>query len=66
MSGMRGGFIANVKPRTANVEAVVTRADGTVINLGRISYYHRNKFMNFVGNKVITVRRWWLLRTKGV
>lgn len=40
--GMGGSILANAKTRQATIEAVVTRADGTVENLGVISYWHRN------------------------
>jgi hypothetical protein len=33
----------------AEVSAVVTRADGTIEDLGLISYYHRNP-----------LKRWWV------
>lgn len=33
---------ANSNIKMASVEAVVTKADGTIENLGVISYYHRN------------------------
>lgn len=33
---------ANAKVRQATLEAVVIRADGTVENLGVVSYYHKN------------------------
>lgn len=33
---------ANLKPMSIQLEAIVTRADGTVEDLGCVSYYHRN------------------------
>jgi hypothetical protein len=33
--------------REASIEAVITRANGTVENLGMISYYHRNPLRRF-------------------
>lgn len=33
---------ATSEVKAASVEAVITRADGTVENLGRVAYYHRN------------------------
>lgn len=32
----------NVPAREATIEMVVTRADGTVENLGVVSYWHKN------------------------
>lgn len=34
----------SVPAREATIELVVTRADGTVENLGVVSYWHRNPF----------------------
>lgn len=33
---------ASAKPKMASISATVTRADGTVEELGVIAYYHRN------------------------
>lgn len=38
---------------SAEVSAVVTRADGTVQDLGIVSYWHKNPF-----------RRWWVRHFK--
>lgn len=35
------------------LEAVITRADGTVENLGPIAYYHKNPWTNFITNLAI-------------
>lgn len=41
--------------QSATVEAVITRADGTRENLGRVAYWHRNP-----------LRRWlWRLSKEG-
>jgi hypothetical protein len=48
---------ANVKPRSATVEAVITRADGTVEKLGVIAYHHRNPVRSFFVNLWISIRR---------
>jgi len=37
-------MIVNSKARESEIRAVVTRADGTVEDLGRIAYWHRNPF----------------------
>ena len=35
---------ANLKPMSIQLEAIVTRADGTVEDLGCVSYYHQNRW----------------------
>jgi hypothetical protein len=35
-------FDVRVPARSAAIEAVITRADGTVEHLGTISYWHKN------------------------
>jgi hypothetical protein len=35
-------MVANAEVQKAELRAVVTRADGTVEDLGVISYYHKN------------------------
>lgn len=42
MGSMGGGLLTRAKVREATISAVVTRADGTVENLGVVSYWHRN------------------------
>lgn len=37
-----GDMEARGRPRMIAIEAVVTRADGTVEDLGIVSYWHRN------------------------
>lgn len=49
-----GGLIARAKPKMASIEAVITRADGTVERLGTISYYHRNPLK----------RVWWKVKKR--
>jgi hypothetical protein len=39
---MYGGLIAHQQVREASISAVVTRADGSVEDLGIVSYYHKN------------------------
>lgn len=50
-----GGLIARAKPRMATIEAKVTRRDGSVEDLGVVSYYHRNPLK----------RIWWRLKQIG-
>lgn len=47
-------FASQVKCRSLN--AVVTRANGTVEDLGIISYWHRNAFKHYAVNAYIKVR----------
>lgn len=42
MSRRKGSMVAQAGVRSQSIEAVITRADGTVENLGTIAYYHRN------------------------
>jgi hypothetical protein len=49
---MRGGMLTNAKAKQATIEAVITRADGSIERLGVVSYWHRNSFK----------RWWWHLR----
>lgn len=42
---MHGGLIARGEVKKSSLTAVITRADGTVENLGVIAYYHRNPLM---------------------
>ena len=39
------------------MRAVVTRADGTVEDLGRIAYFHKNPLKHHFGNLLIKLRR---------
>lgn len=39
-------FAASVKPRSASIEAVKIRADGTRVPLGLLCAYHRNPLIN--------------------
>lgn len=44
--------IVNVPAKQATIEMIVTRANGTVENLGVVSYWHRNPLK----------RLWWHIR----
>jgi hypothetical protein len=49
---MRGSILARSKAKEASISAVITRADGSIEDLGVISYWHKNPF-----------KRWaWSLR----
>ena len=39
---MPGSIIASANIKSAQIEAVITRADGRIERLGVVSYYHRN------------------------
>lgn len=43
--------------RHAELHAVITRADGTVEDLGMISYYHRNPIRRWIVNAAIFLKR---------
>jgi hypothetical protein len=47
-----GEHTATSQVKSASIEAVVIRADGTREDLGEISYWHRNPLRRF----------WWRLR----
>ena len=49
-------FQGNLKPKRAELVAVVVRADGSREELGTISYYHRNPLRRLA---------WWLLQRFG-
>lgn len=42
MGTVRVATGTKVRPKSASIAAVITRADGTVEDLGIVSYYHRN------------------------
>ena len=46
--GKLGTIVASQPFKEASIEAVVIRADGTVENLGRIAYYHKNPLRRLV------------------
>jgi hypothetical protein len=37
-----GGILTNGKAREATISAVITRADGSVEQLGVVAYWHKN------------------------
>jgi len=47
-------MLARSNVKEVEVRAVVRRADGTVEDLGRVSYYHRNPIL-----------RWWRAKRCG-
>lgn len=47
--GSGGNVNAYAKPRQTRLQAVITRADGTVENHGTVGYWHRNPIINFFG-----------------
>lgn len=55
---IRGGLIANARPKEVAVRAVITRANGEIVDLGTVDYYHRNPF-----RRLLWRMRTWLKRT---
>ena len=47
-------FIANTKAKESILEATIIRADGTVVSLGAISYWHRNPIKRLIWR----IKRW--------
>lgn len=47
---------ARLPAKQTSIHAVVTRKDGTVENLGLISYWHRNPIINWVVNAYIRLK----------
>lgn len=50
-------FQTHAKARNASLRAVVTRADGTVHDLGLISYHHRFAPLRWIVNLFIKAKR---------
>lgn len=48
--------LADSNAKSASIHAVVTRADGSVEDLGLISFYHKNPLINFAVNKYIKLK----------
>lgn len=44
---MGGGLLVNAKAKESFITAVITRADGTVEDLGVVSYWHRNPLRRY-------------------
>lgn len=44
------------EPKESSIRAIITRADGTVEDLGLIAYYHRNPVLNAAGNVWVKLR----------
>lgn len=47
--------VANSDIKSAQIEAVIIRADGTKVDLGTIAYYHKNpikRFAYWLKNKI--------------
>lgn len=49
-------FSARVPAKASAIHAVITRADGTVEDLGLISYWHRNPVINWTVNFYIRIK----------
>jgi hypothetical protein len=61
-----GGLLAKADAKEATITARVLRADGTIEDLGVVSYWHKNPFKRFLGNLEIATREWfkWLHASK--
>ncbi len=49
-------IVAPARARRSAITAVVTRADGTVEDLGLIAFYHRNPIINAAVNLYIRIK----------
>lgn len=49
-------MVVRGRARVASIRAVVTRADGSVENLGIVSYWHKNPVKRFCVNLFIRIR----------
>ena len=52
------------KPKYSSIRAVVTRADGTVENLGLISFKHRNLIIHWAVNAYIRLKDFYHGRSR--
>jgi hypothetical protein len=55
------GFMADAKARETIISATITRADGSIEELGEISYWHRNPFKRYAWNlkqKLKEIKKW--------
>jgi hypothetical protein len=59
---IEGSVNATVRPVKGEIRAVVTRADGTVEDYGRISQWNEKPLRNWWGNVMIRLHRWWIGR----
>lgn len=50
-------FNVPANAKKSSVSAVITRVDGSQVNLGVIAYYHHNPIINFIGNLFIKIKR---------
>lgn len=49
-------MIVNGRAKSSSIRAVVIRADGSVENLGLISFWHKNPFMRWAVNAFIRLK----------
>lgn len=61
-----GGLLTKSETKQASLQAVLIKADGTVQNLGVVSFYHRNKIIQGAVNAWIKLKDFyrWLLAYK--
>lgn len=58
MGRIRGGLLAHSQTKEVSLSATITRADGTIENVGEIAYWHRNPLRRWSR----TFRNWRLHR----
>lgn len=56
-SSTSGEISTQGKVKEQSIYAVLTKADGTVIDYGMVSYFHSNSVICFLGNAWIWIRR---------
>lgn len=52
------------KTRESSISAVITRADGRVVNLGIIAHWHKNPFKRMAWNAYIIMKGWFNGRSR--
>ena len=53
---MGGGILTRGKAKSSSISAVITRADGTIENLGIVAYWHRNPLKRLLVNLYIWIK----------
>lgn len=53
---MGGGVLTKAKAKSSSISAVVTRANGSIENLGVIAYWHKNPIKRWAVNFYIILK----------
>lgn len=61
---MGGEILTRSKAKSSSISAVITRADGTIENLGLISYWHKSPLMRLPVNLCIWIKEKWHGRSR--